>query len=76
MRKLFFTKTKATGTANARKALKSNGFTYSKQTKTWIRGGGFFNIEEMIIQVRIRPDHFFVSIVPAPKPQITGYEYL
>ena len=47
MRKSHYAKTKQTATKKAHCALKENGFVYNKSTKTWIRGGGFFNIEEM-----------------------------
>ena len=69
MRGLFHGKTKATSVSKCRKALKENGFTFNKSTKTWIRGGGFFNIEEVKIRTSDpapgSPNFWLTFIVPA-----------
>ena len=45
----FYGKTKSSVLRKARTALKENGFTYNKSTRTWFKGGGFYNIEERTI---------------------------
>ena len=63
MRKLYHGKTQKTATRKARKALKENGFTYNKSTKTWIRGGGFFNIDERKLWHRNDSDNFHLVLI-------------